>query len=93
MSWTDYIIPLIVALPGIFAAIMTLVKSRADANQTITQTALSLISPLKDENARLLKTIGESELENDELRKENDSLRKENAKLKERSKPRPKQIK
>ena len=92
MIWNDYIIPLIIALPGVFAAIMTLVKSRADANQTITQTALSLIAPLKDENKRLLESLGEVELENNDLRKENDNLKKENARLKERSKPRPKKV-
>lgn len=73
-KWADLVVPFALALPGTIMALWGLRKTKAEASETITQTALSLIQPLKDENERL-KII------NEELNSENKSLKSENVKL------------
>jgi hypothetical protein len=63
------IIAIVAVVPGVWALIATRKKSNAEATDIITDTAMSLIAPLKGEIAELRQQLDDLRIENELLRR------------------------
>lgn len=70
---TDIIVPVVIAIiaavPGVMAYIATRKKGDAEATDIITDTAMTLIIPLKGEISELRQQLDDLRIENELLRK------------------------